>query len=160
MFCISIAEILAVLHVLFIDTNLSPHAIVTYNSALIRTLNLAFTLNLSSQIYMDFLKVISNIRSAVPLPPIRWRLDRALVLTLTFRFQSSASLRDSTRVLLFLLALAKGTRGSELQAVLQEENHLVFSGEGVSLYPKRNFLAKNEDPYIGIDLFLFLVSCG
>ena len=49
-------------------------------------------------------------------------------------------------VLLFLLALATGARGSELHAVLRGDDNLVFSGDGVSLYPNPNFLAKNEDP--------------
>ena len=42
--------------------------------------------------------------------------------------------------------LATGARVSELGALLRDDESVLFSGDGVTLYPNPNFLAKNENP--------------
>ena len=55
----------------------------------------------------------------------------------------SASLRDLTLKTLFLIAVASGRRCSELHA-LAINSFMVFSHDGVTLYFRPGFLAKNE----------------
>ena len=55
----------------------------------------------------------------------------------------SASLRDLTLKTIFLIAIASGRRCSELHA-LAIDSFLVFSQDGVTMYFRPSFLAKNE----------------
>ena len=140
------AEVFDFFIFLFSNRKLAPSTVTAYKSALVRPLRVVFNIDLNSPMFLDFTKALGNIRPNPPPAPIRWSLDKALSLALSPRFQSSPSLRDRTAVLAFLLALATGSRGSELHAVLRGSNFIVFSGDGVSFYPNPNFLAKNEDP--------------
>ena len=54
-------------------------------------------------------------------------------------------------LVIFLLALATGARVSELAALPREDEFVVFSGDGVTLFPNPNFLARNENPNIRRD---------
>ena len=82
---------------------------------------------------------------ARPARPVSWSLDKALLLAMSDRFQNVKCLKDKTLVTIFLVALATGSRISELQALLRTVESIVFSDNGVTLYPNPNFLAKNED---------------
>ena len=99
-----------------------------------------------NQFFVDFIKALNNIRPAKPARPVRWSLDKALSLALLPRFQHNPSVKDRTLLTLFLTALATGARVSELGALLRSPDDLVFSGDGVTIYPNPNFLAKNEHP--------------
>ena len=59
----------------------------------------------------------------------------------------------------FILALALGARSSELHALLRLDDNVVFSGDGVSLFPNPNFLAKNERPSNRRDPIFIPVLC-
>ena len=114
---------------------------------MVRPRALVFSLNLSSPVYLDFIRTISNIKPAQPLPPIRWRLDRVLPFALLHRFQDPSSLRDRTLILLFLLDLATGTRGSELHAVLTGDDHVIFfRGWGIPIPQSQLFSQKRGSP--------------
>ena len=107
-------------------------------------MRLVFNIDLSASIYIDFTKAVGNLRPVIPLPPIRWSLDKALSFALSPRFQSSPSLKDRTLVLAFLLALATGARGSELHAVLRGKDYILFSGRGGILVPQCKFFSKER----------------
>ena len=115
----------------------------------------AFGLDLNSNLCMDFLRALANIGPSSPQRPVRWSLDRALSLALSSRFSRNPSLKDRTMVTLFLTALATGARISELHALLRQDDDILFSGEGVTLYPNPNFLAKNEDPILRRNPFFY-----
>ena len=76
---------------------------------------------------------------ARPPKPISWSLDKALLLAMSDRFQNVKCLKDKTLVTIFLVALATGSRISELQALLRTVESIVFSDNGVTLYPNPNF---------------------
>ena len=143
---ISDSVVLSFLTFLFHERKLAVATITAYKSSLVRPMQTVFGLNLSSSLYTDFTKGIGNLRPQKPYSPIRWSLDKALSLALSSRFQSSPSLKDLTSMLAFLLSIALGSRASELHAILRGDDHIVFSGEGVTFYPNPNFLAKNENP--------------
>ena len=62
-------------------------------------------------------------------------------------------------VLLFYLALPTGARDNELDAV-GRAMEMLFSGDGVSLYPNPNFRTKNADSTIIVVLFLISHLAG
>ena len=72
-------------------------------------------------------KEFGTIRPVRTSPPFRWSLDMTLSYALSPSFLASPSLSDRTSVLAFLLALAPGARGSELQALVLGSDFLVFS---------------------------------
>ena len=106
----------------------------SYKSALARPLSAAFV------------KALYNIQPNRPMVPVRWSLDRVLSFVISDRFHVAPSLSDLSMATVFLLALALGARSSELAALLRLDDNIVFSGDGVTLYPNPNILAKNERP--------------
>ena len=54
------------------------------------------------------------------------------------------SLLDLSRKTAFLVAVACGRHGSEIQALSIDEPHLLWRRDGVSLLPRAGFLAKNQ----------------
>ena len=75
-----------------------------------------------------------------------------------FEPMQSASLRDLTLKTIFLIAIASGRRCSELHA-LAIGRFMVFSNEGVTLYFRPGFLAKNErSDFSASPLFLPVIS--
>ena len=144
--CITVEFILEYLRFLFKEKKLAPHTVTCYKSALARPLNFAFGIDVSDTPFLDFTKAIFNLRPSKPVTPIRWSLDKVLSFALSPRFQSGASLKDQLAVSLFLVALATGSRSCELSALLRLDSNLISSGDGITLYPNPNFLAKNENP--------------
>ena len=143
---ISVELVLTYLRFLFFDKGLAPNTVTSYKSALARPLKLAFDIDVSDPPFPDFIKAIFNLRPNKPASPIKWSLDRVLSFALSPRFQVDVSIKDQLVVCLFLTALATGSRASELSALLRLDKNLIFSGDGVTLYPNPNFLAKNENP--------------
>ena len=138
--------VLSYLRFLFDVKKLAPSTISSYKSALSRPLGQAFNIDVSLPPFPDFIKAIFNIRPSKPATPIRWSLDKVLSFALSPRFQQDPSVNDQLAISLFLTALATGGRSSELSALLRLEKNLIASGEGITLYPNPNFLAKNENP--------------
>ena len=136
--------IMSYLRFLFFDKKLAPTTIASYKSALSRPLRYAFKVDLSTNLYIDFIKALGNIRPNKPQQPIRWSLDKALSLALSPRFQENPSIYEKTLVTIFLVALATGARVSELSTLLRLDDNLLFSGEGVTIFPNPNFLAEKE----------------
>ena len=123
---ISDSFVLSFFRFLFREKGLALRTITSYKSVLARPLRLAFGIDVSIPVYVDFLKAFANNRPAKPFPPIRWSLDRALSLALSSRFQVSPSLKDRTLFTIFLLALATGARVSVLAALLREDEFVFF----------------------------------
>ena len=133
---------------MFYVKSLKPATISAYRSSLAKPLKLLFDIDVSINPFVDFIKGLFNIRPSLPPIRIQWSLNKALALALTDKYQSNPSLEDLTLVTLFLVALATGSRVSELGALLRQQEFVKFENTGVTLSPNPNFLAKNECPQV------------
>ena len=123
-----------------------PSTIASYKSALRDPIWWAFGVDLNGDLFARMLRGCVRLRPASPPRPISWSLHRVLT------HLSSIDSRSTTPRLrlgktLFLLALASGSRLSELVALSRDEGQVFFYDTGlVKLSPDPTFLAKNESP--------------
>ena len=143
---ITVERVLAYLRFMFMEKNLAPTTVATYKEALAKPLRLIFGTDVSINSFHDFIKALHNIRPAAPMTKVSWSLDKVLCFAISEQFSAEKSLLNSLYITAFLLALATGSRVSELHSVLRGEEYMEFSDLGVTMFPNPNFLAKNEAP--------------
>ena len=143
---ISTETVLSFLRFSFNVKGYAPATVSAYRSALAKPLRVIFDIDVSKEPFNEFVKALFNIRPNVPSKRVLWSLDKVLQLALSSRFQRNPSKEDLFMLTLFLMALATGSRISELHALARSDELIEFSEEGVTLYPNPDFLAKNEDP--------------
>ena len=123
-----------------------PKTLSSYKSALRDPLWWAFGIDLNGDLFNMMIKGCGLRRPDSPPRPISWSLHKVLA-HLNSIDARTARPRQLLGKTLFLLALATGSRVSELVALSRDKGHITFYPSGVAkLIPDRTFLAKNELP--------------
>ena len=131
---------------LFYDKQFVSATVATYKAAIGRPILLAFNLDVSSQLFSDLLIGLQNSRPSAPYRPILWSLDKVLAYLESPEFNDNPSVSMLLLKTVFLVAIATGSRVSELNAIQRESKFLTMFENHVSITFESDFLHKNEKP--------------
>ena len=123
-----------------------PSTLASYKSALRDPLWWAFKVDLNDDYFARMLKGCVRLRPVSPPKPISWSLHKVLTHLASIDIETTTPKLRLAKTL-FLLALASGSRLSELVALSRDEGQVLFyDSRLVKLSPDPTFLAKNELP--------------
>lgn len=126
---------------------LAPNTIMVHKAALSDPLNYCFNISTSDKEFKDLIMYFRKVRPIKKKLPPQWKVSLVLkyLKSPLFLQNNSISLSCLFMKCIFLIALASGSRVSEISALRRDINHLRFHQDGsLELIPHTNFRYKSE----------------
>ena len=120
----------------------------THRAALADPLFYSFKIDTGAKIFKDFFTACRTRRPIKKVLPPAWDVDKVLRFLRSPQFANNATITTPALLLktIFLLALASGSRVSELAALRRDKDHCQFleNNKGINLSTKDGVLFKSE----------------